>query len=289
MKLKNNNNATAAGSQDTMARLSTLLQQRAEDLFARILVAECEQLLQRHSHLKDELGRDAVVRNGFQPVRVILTGVGPVAVRVPKLRCRTGHSTVFHSNIVPRYVRSTQTNGRESMWRYLYGVHNCDLNQVLASLLGPQASHVAGFVPDSVRRAWLADCACNRDGTLAGSGMVELWAASIPAEKSWTANAASMLAVMGADESGRMRLIALDHGEGDAQSRWTGVVRALLERGLHLPDRIHCAAGASAFRRALEVVPPEESRFSRRRGQAAEETGDVRSAGIALGQRTVPA
>lgn len=286
--MKNNNNATAAGSQDTMARLSALLQQRAEDLFARILAAECGQFLQRYSHLKDELGRDAVVRNGFQPVRDILTGVGPVAVRVPKLRCRTEQSAVFHSNIVPRYVRSTQTTGRESVWRYLYGVHNCDLNQVLAALLGPQASHVAGFVPDGVRRAWLADCERKRSGTLAGSGMVELWAASIPAEKSWAANTSSMLAVMGADESGRMRLIALDHGEGDTQSRWTGVVRALLERGLHLPDRIHCAAGASAFRRALETVPQEEPEFRPRRGQAADEVVDVRSAGVALGQRTVP-
>lgn len=285
----NNNNATAAGSQDTMARLSTLLQVRAEDLFARILAAECAQFLQRYSHLKDELGHDAVVRNGFQPVRDILTGVGPVAVRVPKLRCRTGHSAVFHSNIVPRYVRSTQTSGRESMWRYLYGVHNCDLNEVLAALLGPQASHVAGFVPDGVRRAWLSDCTRKRSGTLAGSGMVELWAASIPADRAWAANPVSMLAVMGADESGRMRLIALDHGGGDAQSRWTGVVRALLERGLTLPDRIHVAEGASACRRALEIAARDEPEFSGRLGQVAEGSADARSAGMALGQRTVPA
>lgn len=287
--MQNNNNATAAGSQDTMARLGTLLQQRAEDLFARILAAECEQFLQRYTHLKDALGRDAVVRNGFQPVRHIMTGVGPVTVRVPKLRCRTGHSAVFHSNIVPRYVRSTQTTGRESMWRYLYGVHNCDLNQVLTALLGPQASHVAGFVPDGVRRAWLSDCARTRSGTLAGSGMVELWAASIPADRSWAVNPASMLAVMGADASGRMRLIALDHGEGDAQSRWTGVVRALLERGLKLPDRIHFATGASACRRALEIVARDEPEGSRRHGQALEEIADPRSAEMAIGQRTVAA
>lgn len=287
--MKSNNNAMVAGTQDTTARLSALLQARAEGLFARILAAECEQFLQRYSHMKDESGRDAVVRNGFQPLRHIQTGVGPVAVRVPKLRCRTGHSAVFHSNIVPRYVRSTQTNGRESVWRYLYGVHNCDLNQVLAALLGPQASHVAGFVPESVRRAWLVDCARKRSGMLAGSGIVELWAASIPAEKSWGPNTASMLAVMAADQSGRMRLVAIDHGEGDAQSRWTGVVRSLLERGLQPPDRIHLSAGASAFRSALEIVSRQEPELGNIRRQAAEDSVDVRSAGMALGQGTVPA
>jgi hypothetical protein len=161
---------------------------------------------------------------------------------------------VFHSNIVPRYVRSTQTTGRESMWRYLYGIHNCDLNQVLTALLGPQGSHIAGFVPEGVRRAWLSDCARKRSGTLAGSGMVELWAASIPADRSWAGDAASTLVVMGADERGRMRLIALDQGAGDALWRWIAVLRNLQERGLRVCERVHLGAGAGEFGKALEIV-----------------------------------
>lgn len=282
----NNNNAVARESRDTMARLGALLQARAEDLFARILAAECGQFLQRYSQQRDELGRDAVVRNGFQPVRHIQTGVGPVAVRVPKLRSRTGHAAVFHSNIVPRYVRSTRTNGSESMWRYLYGVHCCDLNQVLAALLGPQASHVAGFVPDGVRRAWLADCERKRNGMLAGSGLVELCAAYIPADRSWAGNPAGMFVVMGADERGRMRLVALDHGEGDALWRWITVVRNLQERGLRVSGCVHLGAGAGEFGKALEIV--RDSMRSQALSSDAQPGSASRSIIAGFGRSTVP-
>ena len=34
----------------------------------------------------------AVVRNGYQPAREVETGIGPVPVRVPKVRSRTGQA-----------------------------------------------------------------------------------------------------------------------------------------------------------------------------------------------------
>ena len=42
----------------------------------------------RFAGQRDELGRAAVVRNGFQPQREVLTGLGAVGVRVPKARSR---------------------------------------------------------------------------------------------------------------------------------------------------------------------------------------------------------
>jgi putative transposase len=37
----------------------------------------------------DLSGRQAVVRNGYLPERDILTGLGPVTVRIPKVRDRS--------------------------------------------------------------------------------------------------------------------------------------------------------------------------------------------------------
>ena len=52
-------------------------------------------------------GRRAVVRNGYLPEREILTGVGPVSVKMPKLRSRGEEPVVFRSSLVLPYVRTS--------------------------------------------------------------------------------------------------------------------------------------------------------------------------------------
>ena len=53
-----------------------------------------------------EDGRAAVVRNGHLPQREIQTSIGPVTVKIPKMRSRDG-SPVVHSALVPPYVRKS--------------------------------------------------------------------------------------------------------------------------------------------------------------------------------------
>lgn len=258
--MNNNKYPAASGAPHTMERLGNLLREHAQDLFARILAAESGHFLERCAHLHDELGRDAVVRNGFQPERQILTGIGPVSLRIPKLRCRTGHAAAFRSNIVPRYVRRAGAAERESVWRYLYGIHGCDLNQVLLALLGTQAAHLAGLVPESVRRSWLAECGRSRAGSLAGSGTTELWADCIESDPAWNVAPGSLLIVIGADARGRARLLGLEHGIADLAARWMALASGLLARGLHLPARINLGAGAgTGFGRALETLVPVQA------------------------------
>jgi hypothetical protein len=43
-------------------------------------------------HVAD--GRLAVVRNGYQPERALLTGMGPVRVQVPEVRDRSGEGAL---------------------------------------------------------------------------------------------------------------------------------------------------------------------------------------------------
>jgi len=64
-------------------------------------------------------GNRAVVRNGHLPEREILTGVGPVAVEVPKVRDRSGNSTKYNSTLVPTYVRRSAWVAAALPWRYL--------------------------------------------------------------------------------------------------------------------------------------------------------------------------
>ena len=56
------------------------------------------------------------------PEREILTGVGPVAVKVPKVRSRGGEAVVFRSALVPPYVRKARRVEAALPWLYLKGV-----------------------------------------------------------------------------------------------------------------------------------------------------------------------
>ena len=73
-------------------------------LIAQGLEFEIRELLSTLSQRQDEAGRAAVVRNGYQPERDIQTGIGPVTVRVPKIRSRDAEPVSFHSALVPPYL-----------------------------------------------------------------------------------------------------------------------------------------------------------------------------------------
>ena len=249
-------NNSGSGSRQAAGRLNAFLRASAQELFGRILTAECERYVQGFGDAHDERGRDAVVRNGYQPRREIETGIGPVSVRVPKVRSRTGRQAVFHSCIVPRYLRRARMTAREADWRFLYGLWCCDLNQVLVALLGTRGSHLACVVPESVRSEWVKDCARLRSKPVGEHGLIEVWAECITPDPLWMAAPGSMLAVVGTDAKGSLQLLALDHGLADTRSRWTGVVENLLSRGLRMPERINASGAANGFSKALGTCVP---------------------------------
>lgn len=62
------------------------------------------------------------VRNGHYPERKIQTGIGPVTVRVPKVRSRQGDPIAFRSALVPPYVSKTASLEAAIPWLYLKGI-----------------------------------------------------------------------------------------------------------------------------------------------------------------------
>ncbi len=93
--------------------LSTMLREGAQRLIAEALQAEFDEFLSQFAERRDDQGRAAVVRNGCQPRREVLTGLGPVGVRVPKARSRIEKPAVFRSALVPPYVRRAKAVGHQ--------------------------------------------------------------------------------------------------------------------------------------------------------------------------------
>jgi putative transposase len=57
-------------------------------LLTQAVEAEVAEYLAKHTDLKTETGQQRVVRHGHLPEREIMTGIGPVAVRQPRVALR---------------------------------------------------------------------------------------------------------------------------------------------------------------------------------------------------------
>jgi putative transposase len=79
--------------------LSELVRTGARQIIAQAVEAELQEFLAQYVEQRDEQGRQGVVRNGYLPERTIQTGVGDVAVKVPKVRDRNGSGIKFNSRL----------------------------------------------------------------------------------------------------------------------------------------------------------------------------------------------
>ena len=68
-------------------------------------------LLGEHAGETTQDGRARLVRHGHLPEREVMTGIGPVAVKVPRVRDRGGEAEKirFTSSILPPYLRKAKS------------------------------------------------------------------------------------------------------------------------------------------------------------------------------------
>ena len=69
-------------------QLTEILRSGARALLTQAVEAEVAEFLAKHSDLKTEGGFARVVRHGHLPEREVMTGIGPVTVRQPRVRDR---------------------------------------------------------------------------------------------------------------------------------------------------------------------------------------------------------
>ena len=156
--------------------LTELLRRGARGLIEKAVEAELQGLLDRYKNVTDLRGRQAVVRNGYLPERDLLTGLGPVPVRIPKVRDRSESGVKFNSALVPPYVRKTQRVEAALPWLYLRGISTGDMREALSVLLGDEAQGLSPAVVSRLKAEWAeAYTAWNRRD-LSGEQVVYVWA-----------------------------------------------------------------------------------------------------------------
>jgi len=85
--------------------LIELLRTGARQPIEQAVEAELAEFMKQYADQVLGNGRAAIFRNGYQPEREIQTGIGPVTVKIPKVRTKNEEAVTFRSALVPPYVR----------------------------------------------------------------------------------------------------------------------------------------------------------------------------------------
>ena len=137
--------------------LTDLLRKGARELLQSAVEAELETFMARFQDRKTPDGHASVVRNGHHPEREVQTGIGPVTVKVPKVRSKTGKPVTFHSALVPPYVRKAKSLEAALPWLYLKGISTGEMDGALKALLGPDATGFSANTVARLKAKWAAE------------------------------------------------------------------------------------------------------------------------------------
>ena len=239
--------------------LLTVLRAGARRMLQQVIEAEVETFLAAHVELEDAHGRRRVVRNGHAPEREIQTGIGPIAVRRPRVRDRDGDGEPirFTSKVLPPFLRRTRNVEELLPWLYLKGISTGQFEEALAALLGPDA---AGLSAATVRRlvaAWQEEHQRWQRRDLGTRRYVYLWADGVYFTPRLEHDRQCVLVLIGADADGRKELLALEDGYRESTQSWRELLLRLRdENGLTVPPTLATGDGALGFWKAMHEVWP---------------------------------
>ena len=236
--------------------LTELLRSGARQLLQQAIEAEVQVLLSAHSGRTLEDGRAGVVRNGHHPEREIQTGIGPVTVKIPKVRAKTGEPVTFRSALVPPYVRKTQSLEAALPWLYLKGVSTGEMGAALEVLVGPEAKGLSASTVSRLKRSWAQEYQAWREAPLDKDRWVYVWADGVYSGLRAEQSKLCALVVIGVNERGEKHFLAIEDGVRESTQSWREVLLKLKSRGMNVPQ-LAIGDGAMGFWAALEEVYPE--------------------------------
>jgi transposase-like protein len=181
---------------------TAVLRRGAQQLLAQAVEAEVETLLSQYANQRDQLGQQAVVRNGYLPERQVQTGMGSVPVPVPRVRDRSGSGMRFHSAILPPYLRRSKSLETLLPWLYLKGISTGDFSEALEALLGPQAPGLSPTTISRLKQLWQHELEEWQARELSDKRYVYFWVDAVHFEARMDTAHQCILVIMGATVKG---------------------------------------------------------------------------------------
>lgn len=233
-----------------------ILRDGARKLIEQALHAELATLMAAFSNEKLEDGRARLVRHGHLPEREVMTGIGPVPVKVPRVRDRApGEDKItFTPSILPRYLRKAKSVEELLPWLYLKGVSTGDFTEALAALLGPNAQGLSAKTITRLKADWWTAYEAWQKRDLGSRRFLYIWADGVYFKPRMSEEKQCVLVIVGADEFGRKELLAMTDGFRESTQSWREILLDLKRRGLRQVPKLAIGDGALGFWTALREV-----------------------------------
>jgi putative transposase len=239
--------------------LTEVLRNGAHALLAQAVEAEVAALLAGHGDKLTEDGRQRLVRHGHLPAREVMTGIGPVPVRCPRVRDRVGQGDErirFSSAILPPYARRSKSLEVLIPILYLKGVSTGDFEEALSALVGKDAGGLSASTIGRLKEAWSEEHARWSRRDLSAKRYVYFWVDGIHVQARLEETAQCLLVIIGATPEGEKELVGLTDGVRESAQSWKELLLDLRRRGLAMGPELAVADGALGFWKAVEEVWP---------------------------------
>jgi transposase-like protein len=253
--MKENNVVAITGREQFSDALTELLRSGARQLIQEAVEAELSEFMGRLAGRALNDGRSAVIRNGYLPEREIQTGIGPVTVRIPKVRSRDGIPVSFRSALVPPYVRKTASLEAAIPWLYLKGVSTGEMAEALKVLVGPEAQGLSASTVARLKKIWAEDYKAWCGRVLDKDRWVYIWADGVYSGLRAEDTKLCALVIIGVNERGEKRFLAIEDGVRESTQSWREILLQLKARGMNAP-KLGIGDGAMGFWSALDEVYP---------------------------------
>ena len=235
--------------------LSDLLRQGARQIIAQAVEVELNEFLDNYRDLKDDQGRQAVVRNGYLPARSVTTGLGEVAVQVPKVRDRSGSGIKFNSLLLPPYLKRSRSVEEVLPWLYLKGISTGDFGEALSALLGPEAKGLSAGTISRLKAKWQKEHQDWQGRSLRSKRYVYVWADGIYFNIREDERQC-ILVMIGVTDTGHKELLGMAAGYRESELSWKALMLRLKGQGLQYDPQLAIGYGALGFWKALPQVWP---------------------------------
>jgi len=215
--------------------LTEILRNGARALLGQAIKAEVAEFLAKHADLKTAMGQRRVVRHGHLPEREIMTGIGPVCVRQPRVRDREateGERIRYSPSILPRYARRSKSLEVLIPILYLKGISTGDFEEALAALVGTDAPGLSASTIARLKEAWSQEHVRWQKRDLSAKRYLYFWADGIHLEARLEEQAQCILVIIGATPEGRKELVGFTDGIRESSQSWRDLLLDLKRRGL---------------------------------------------------------
>jgi putative transposase len=240
-------------------RLTEVLRNGARTLLAQAVETEVADFLAEHADKRTADGYQRLVRHGHLPERSIMTGIGPVEIRVPRVRDRLGRAgdgIRFSSAIVPPYARRSKSLEVLIPLLYLKGISTGDFAEALSALLGSNAGGLSASTIGRLKEVWADEHARWLKRDLSTKRYVYFWVDGIYVQARLEDEAQCLLVIIGATPEGKKELVGLADGLRESAQSWRELLLDLKRRGLAMGPQLAIGDGALGFWKALDEVWP---------------------------------